>query len=708
MLNRLITNQGSITSTVVKRQFFGVALFVCVGFIISVWLFMNARNTEEVRFNKEFLEATKDRAELLQQEIVSSLYEIESLGAYYRASENITREEFNTFVQPFINHNVAIQALEWIPKVIDEERAEHESSVHKDGFDKYQISQRNEQGKMISADRRKEYFPVLFLEPFIGNEKAMGFDLSSNESQRRALVKARDSGVMLATARITLVQEKEKQKGFLVFQPVYQTNIIPKTVKQREELIKGFALGVFRIRDMLSKAIGQLDPVGIHVGLYDSSAEPEDSFLASHIDTGNVEDKNRLFNFSTSQSMLASSELSFHRMIQVAGRIWIMVAVPAPSQILASKQSSSWLILSIGLLITLSIAGYMILTIRRLRDEYELSQSLRRSKEVLQKEIVIRKEAEERINAQRAQLIQSEKMASVGQLAAGVAHEINNPTGFVMGNLEILVEYKESIKKLLESYSDLEGKLETDNNEDVRESLEEITLVKKEQDIDYIIEDIDDLLFDSLRGTKRIQKIVMDLKSFSRVDDVELKRIDVNEVVIETALRLVWNELKYKCSLRKYMNPLPELLCHPGELSQVIMNLLVNASDAVKGEGEITIRSHVDGENIVIQIEDTGGGISEQDLNKLFDPFFTTKDAGKGTGLGLSISQAIVKKLGGLITVVSELGVGTQFTVSLPLNNQQDLLYWRVLWRNQFCLLMMKCRYSTPLSVYLGMMNSKF
>ncbi len=273
---------------------------------------------------------------------------------------------------------------------------------------------------------------------------------------------------------------------------------------------------------------------------------------------------------------------------------------------------------------------------------------------------------------QQQQLVHSEKLASVGQLAAGVAHEINNPTGFVMGNLEVLMEYKKSILEIFTAYGEVEKEIKNSENNSIKQALKRVEDLKEDQDLEYILTDMDELLNDSINGTVRIQKIVQDLKSFSRVDDADKKSVNLNEDVIETALRLVWNELKYKCQLNKQLNPLPTFTCHPGELSQVIMNLLINASDAIEEKGEISIFSETQGANIQIKICDDGCGICKKDMLKLFDPFFTTKEIGKGTGLGLSISQGIIKKHGGTLTVSSKMGTGTCFTILLPTADAEE------------------------------------
>ena len=296
---------------------------------------------------------------------------------------------------------------------------------------------------------------------------------------------------------------------------------------------------------------------------------------------------------------------------------------------------------------------------------YQREDSLYKAKEKLE---VINTQLVE----QQQQLVQSEKMASVGQLAAGVAHEINNPTGFVMGNLEVLKDYLNSIKKLLEHYSNLEENITTNDYDTLSKQIQTINQLKEDEDINFILEDLEALLSDSVKGTKRIQKIVQDLKSFSRVDDSDLKEVDLNEEVIEIAIRLVWNQLKYKCELNKELKPLPPFSCKPGEISQVVMNLLLNASDAIEESGEISINSYYKNDQIFIEVSDTGSGIDENYKLKLFDPFFTTKEVGKGTGLGLSISHEIISKHGGTLTVESEVNKGSKFIISLPLERQLD------------------------------------
>lgn len=286
--------------------------------------------------------------------------------------------------------------------------------------------------------------------------------------------------------------------------------------------------------------------------------------------------------------------------------------------------------------------------------------------EHLKKQITDRIEAEKVIKRNQAQMIQSEKMAGLGQLAAGVAHEINNPVGFVTSNLQTLKKYSLSIKKMISEYDSLVSSVQSKDFEKSVSFLTELAKTKEKEDIAYILDDLDNLVKESIDGTNRVKEIVKGLKSFARLDEAEMKEADINEG-IESTLKIVWNEIKYKCEVIKKLSPLPMIVCFPGQLNQVFMNLIVNAAQAIQEKGTLTIESFVEKEDIVIRFTDTGSGIKPENLEKLFNPFFTTKAVGKGTGLGLSVSYGIIKKHKGDIFVESQVGVGTTFTIKLPM-----------------------------------------
>ena len=268
----------------------------------------------------------------------------------------------------------------------------------------------------------------------------------------------------------------------------------------------------------------------------------------------------------------------------------------------------------------------------------------------------------------QSQLVQSEKMASIGQLAAGVAHEINNPVGFVKSNLGTMNEYREDMIILLDHYATLEATIgresEISGNGAIHKVIEDIQKVKDEIDLDFILDDYENVIAESIDGTARVAKIVSDLKDFSHVDKAELEHSDINKG-IESTINIVWNELKYKANVVKKLGDIPLIKCYPQRLNQVFMNILVNAAQAIEQKGEIRISTEADNGYIEIRISDTGSGMPPNILSKIFDPFFTTKDVGKGTGLGLNMTYNIIQKHKGTIDVESEVGKGTTFIIRL-------------------------------------------
>ena len=279
-----------------------------------------------------------------------------------------------------------------------------------------------------------------------------------------------------------------------------------------------------------------------------------------------------------------------------------------------------------------------------------------------------------RLEETQAHMLQSEKMASIGQLAAGVAHEINNPTGFVSSNLKTLSDYQADIAELIEKYHGLFGKLKTEGSEIalpdvIKSNLEEIKGFEKEIDVDFLLEDIVDLIGDCREGTDRIKKIVIDLKDFAHPGEEVIQLTDINNG-LDSTLNVVNNEIKYKATVHKDFGNIPSVNGVPQQLNQVFMNILVNAAQAIEKKGDIHIKTRLADKDVKITISDTGCGISEENLNKIFDPFFTTKDIGKGTGLGMNIAYNIIQKHQGTIGVQSKVGEGTIFTISLPAESE--------------------------------------
>ena len=259
------------------------------------------------------------------------------------------------------------------------------------------------------------------------------------------------------------------------------------------------------------------------------------------------------------------------------------------------------------------------------------------------------------------QLLQSEKMASIGQLAAGVAHEINNPIGFVGSNLRTLKDYIAALLELVSVYEQGDSLMADDTA-----LAQRIRELRRAVDIDFLREDAPALINESIEGTERVQRIVQDLRDFSRLENPDWQGADLH-AGLEATLNIVSNDVRFKADIVRELGDIPAVECLPFQINQVFLNILLNAAQSITGRGTITLRSGRVADEVWISITDTGQGIPPERMARIFDPFYTTKPVGQGTGLGLSVSYGIVKKHGGRIDVQSQTGAGTTFTIRLPI-----------------------------------------
>jgi two-component system NtrC family sensor kinase len=312
-------------------------------------------------------------------------------------------------------------------------------------------------------------------------------------------------------------------------------------------------------------------------------------------------------------------------------------------------------------------------TLRLIRDEHgtplEVIGSLtditarKRMEEALQAKGVEQQALIGELRSAHEQLLQSEKMASIGQLAAGIAHEINNPVGFVNSNMGSLKNYVGTLLGLIDQYQQTAA---------AHPALAaQLASLRDAADLEFLKDDVTDLVRESMDGLKRVKDIVQALKDFSHVGETEWQVADLHHG-LDSTLNIVSNEIKYKARVDKQYGVLPPVTCLASQLNQVFMNLLVNAAHALREQGVITIRTGTGNDDWVwIEVGDNGVGIAPENLNRIFEPFFTTKPVGSGTGLGLSLSYGIVNRHGGRIEVASKVGHGTRFTVHLPVRPQQ-------------------------------------
>ncbi|QDQ24996.1 PAS domain-containing protein [Chitinimonas arctica] len=291
---------------------------------------------------------------------------------------------------------------------------------------------------------------------------------------------------------------------------------------------------------------------------------------------------------------------------------------------------------------------------QRLKDTiHELEQKKLEQQTLIQK-----------LEETRNQLLQSEKLAAIGQLAAGVAHEINNPIGFVLSNVGSMERYVKDLFLLVDEYDSAQEFIWE------KAAVDKIEAAKKKIDYAFLKEDVPALLAESLDGLGRVRRIVQDLRDFSRIEPSDWQRADLHQC-LDSTLNVVNNEIRYKAEVIKIYGTLPEVECMASQINQVLLNLLVNAAQAIPEMGTIHLRTGVEGDMVWVEVEDNGGGIRAADLGKIFDPFFTTKPVGKGTGLGLSVTYSIIQKHNGRIDVSSQEGQGTTFRVWLPIKQAE-------------------------------------
>lgn len=297
----------------------------------------------------------------------------------------------------------------------------------------------------------------------------------------------------------------------------------------------------------------------------------------------------------------------------------------------------------------------------------------RKSVEIIKAAYARVEKANRELKEMQSQLVQSEKLASIGQLAAGVAHEMNTPVGFVACNFETLEGYMKKIRHLLEAYDGLACQVQTAAEGEPMQTVRVIQQLKEKIKLDFILKDLECLFEDSREGLDRVTDIIRNLRDFARADRTsDLTAHDLNEGIRAT-LTVARNEIKYDAEVKTEFGDIPHVFCNAGQINQVFLNLLINAAQAIRSQqrqtkGTIAIRTYQEGTDVLCEIQDDGPGIPAVNLRSIFDPFFTTKPPGKGTGLGLSVSyDIIVNKHQGQISVESEENRGAKFTVRLPL-----------------------------------------
>lgn len=375
------------------------AIILVLGIALSILVAVSSYSAEKKLIIQQFNEAVENRYSALKREIENNLAVLPSFQALYyhsRKHAHIEGSEFGYFTSQILKQHSSIQALEWIPRVPDSQREAYEMAARREGFPDFQFTERTAQGKMKRTEKRKEYFPVYFVEPYKGNEIALGFDLASNPTRLKALELARKTGEIIASARITLVQETKSQFGFIVFAPIYRKGMVVNSDPARWGNLEGFALGVFRISDIVEKATHYLKPESIEFFIYDASAPEKEQLLYTH--------ESRIRKTPLLNQEEPETDLRQAKMLEVAGREWLIIYSATPDYIAASKSQRPWRLFLTGLVFTCLVSGFLFISARHVAEVEKSSKDLSNSNRKLENEIMERKRTEAAIEVSEQKL----------------------------------------------------------------------------------------------------------------------------------------------------------------------------------------------------------------------------------------------------------------------------------------------------------------
>ncbi|MCU0543820.1 MAG: CHASE domain-containing protein [Oscillatoriaceae cyanobacterium Prado104] len=656
-------------SLIFKRRWMPIALTLGTGISLSVAAAAMVWNWENQRVRSEFQQQASRLSSILQQNINYNLEFLHSIHDFYMASTDVTRQDFNQFVQPALARHPALHSVNWIQLVPAAEKAAYEQKIRAEGFPNFKIYERDANNKPVSVTARSEYFPITYREAIEADTRSLGFDIAANPERSAALKKSIATRQMAASGRIKLITND--RPGLQVF--------LPLTNKDEPENLRGVIAGLFQIRNIVDLSLKSMNLNNINFYLYDNSATGNKRFLISYnSQTKQLIDSAKLTipEPVNPPGNLCENPAVCTRLFQVADREWMLQILPAPAYTSWVIHQGSLGILAIGLLATGSLVVYLLMS---LENTAKIEQQVCDRTFQLKERTAELENALQELKQAQFQLIQTEKMSSLGQLVAGIAHEINNPINFIYGNLKYVGDYTHNLLEIVEihqrEYHNLTGEMQA--------KLEEI-------EWEFIKEDLPKILASMKVGADRIREIVLSLRNFSRLDEAEMKSVNIHEG-IDSTLMLLQNRLKPKADyggiqvIKEYGN-LPSIECWAGELNQVFMNILSNAIDALESQLEIAVKTpdmafsptilirtnFLNSTWAIMQISDNGTGMTQEVIKHLFEPFFTTKPVGKGTGLGLSVAYKIVEKHQGSIRCESVVGKGTEFSIEIPVRQKCD------------------------------------
>lgn len=634
------------------------------GIALAVFVYSINKKLEQQKFESVFNDRAKEIVSSVENWMNVNLEILESIESFYLSSNFVDRSEFADFTSGYLQRHKSLFALNWIPRVKHSEQEEYRLNAVKDGLTDFQITE-NLLGQMIPTSDRDEYFPVYYRASPHENPTIMGFDLASDPTRRTILYEARDQNKILITELIDLFIKDEKLQGFLILNPIYEKNSPIETIEQRRENLLGFILGAHTINDIAKTLLRGGKFKSINIVILDITQPDNYSVLYKNI--SEETDISKLLTNKASTKEIGKAEVTYIHTLTIGGRNWKIIAYPTENFYASMKSTYPFIVLLFGIILTFLISWTLKSNFEKTMEVERLVQE--RTKDLAEKErdlnqsVLELKVSHKKLKETQDQLVHSKKLASIGQLAAGVAHEINNPLAFLCSNMEILEQYSSQICTVLKNIQSLNGTSALQAND-----IEALFKGTNKDEVFYFKDDIKNVLKESNEGLNRIKGIVNQLRTFSRDRDDDTVIPVKLENLLDNVLKIVKSDVLAKAELIKDYKLDQKIPCEPQKLEQVFLNILTNALHALPDQamGKIEIKTFRKDAFGCVEIRDNGIGIPQEELEKVFDPFFTTKPVGIGTGLGLSISYDIVKKHGGNIEVESAPGAGTTFRVLLP------------------------------------------
>jgi len=608
-------------------------LIFIIGMSLTIILFFRARDWEQARLQQTFDFIAQSRLSAFSTDIARHQEVVNSIANLFTSSTYVTRKEFHNFVENTLNRNLNILGLSWNPLIKHNELEEYTKKAIKDGITNFEITSLNSDGEQIKSPMKDEYIAVYYIEPYLKNKKAMGFNIASHPARIEAIKKAIETGQTVITKRINLVQGNDKLFGYLMLKAVYEKEKSIDTIEQRRKYFIGLSVGVFTFKNWLPLSMRDISTSSIDFLILDTTEPTDIKFLHSNLSQ---------ISSNISQTVTnAKDGLYWEATIDVLGRKWSFLFTPTLKFIENNRHWQSWVFLFVGFIITYLLLVTIFIKSKNLRELREDKNILEIAVEKRTKELVASKELADNANnelkkhqdkleirvqeeleknkKQTAYLVQQSRLAQIGEMLSMIAHQWRQPLGAISA-----VSSDLSVKIELEAFDLKEDK------------------GRKEFKV-YFIEHLE-------RLGKFVQSLTMtinDFKDFYK-PDIATSHVLINEP-INKALGIMKDSLKtdgidviekYSCS--------EKVNIHSNEIMQVILNILNNSKDNFRGKDihskKISITC-IDSDNkITIKICDNGGGIPEDILPKIFNPYFSTKNVKNGTGLGLYMSKIIIEE----------------------------------------------------------------